>query len=80
MSAAEIKTEVLRMLDFNDEPVLLQIHDLLKKRYNTPLAELGGQTLNEFNKEMDENEAEIDGGKFLLHEAVVEMSKKWGQK
>ena len=34
-------------------------------------------SLEEYNKELDDSEAEIERGEFYTHDQVVEISKRW---
>ena len=78
MSTIELKPSIRQQLEkTKDEKLLQQIQSILHTHFHTPIDELGGQTLQEFNDEMDEAEAEIDAGEFYTHDEVVEMSKKW---
>jgi len=83
MSAKELKASLHQLIDgeFN-EGILSHIKEILEQNVHKPIAELGGQTIYEFNKEMEEAEAEMYKGEFLTHEEVSKMFEKmfnkWG--
>ena len=72
MSTTELKASLHEMIEREaNEHLLKQVQDMLTNYYHTPIDELGGQTIHEFNVEMEESEAEMDAGKFYTHEEVV---------
>jgi len=77
MVATDLKSRVHEYVEGANEDVLLELHRILEKYYNEPNAELGGISINQYNEELDEAEAEIDRGEFYTQEEVEAMSKKW---
>jgi hypothetical protein len=72
MSAIELRKSLHWMIEHeSNEQVLYQIKILLEQNRNIQNDELGGQTIDEFNREMDESEAEIDKGIFATQEEVT---------
>lgn len=77
MSTIELKTSIQRQLEKTaDEKLLQKIDKMLHEHFHTPIDELGGQTLQEFNDEMDEAETEIDRGEFYTHDEMVAKINK----
>lgn len=62
----------IKLLDTKQKRSLLGVI----KSYLKP-AEQKAITLEEYNKEIEDSEAEIDRGEFHTHEEVVKMSKSW---
>ena len=81
MSAIDLKAGLHQMIEQEgNEQVLRHIKETLEQNVHIPIAELGGQTIYEFNKEMEEAEAEMYKGEFLTHEEVSEMFEKMFKK
>ena len=77
MSVNELKTSLYQMIaQEGDKQVLNCVKEILEQNVHLPIAELGGQTISEFNMEMEEAEAEMDKGEFLTQEEVSEMFEK----
>ena len=67
----ELQTYI-QLLDLKQKKSLLSVI----KSYLQP-AEKRTMSIEEYNRELDESEAEIDRGEFYSHEEVVKMSKNW---
>jgi predicted transcriptional regulator len=63
----------LQLSEAEKKSVLQMIKTFLKGRKQKPER----ISIEQYNKEIDEAEAEIERGEFYTHEEVVEMSKKW---
>jgi len=62
----------IELLDVKQKQSLLSVI----KSFLNPL-ERHTISLEEYNKELEDSEAEIDRGEFYTHDEVVEMSKSW---
>ena len=74
MSVNDLKNSLYQMIDREgDEQVLNHIKEILEQNIHTPIAELGGQTIHEFN-------VKTDNGEFSTQEEVIEKFEKMFQK
>lgn len=70
MSAAEIKASIYKMLDATeDNTVLEDIHKYIAQRKDGYVQELGC-TREEYSRELEEADAEIQRGNYATHEEV----------
>ena len=74
MSSAEIRNKVHEIIDESDDTIIDVVYTLLHA-YNAKA--VLGSSIEDYNKEIEEGEAEIDRGEFFSHEEVVAMSKSW---
>ena len=69
----QIKKYLPLLANEEKESLLSVIKSFLKLQDNTSQR----PTIEEYNKELDEAEAQIAAGEFYTMEEVIEMSKKW---
>jgi alkyl hydroperoxide reductase subunit AhpF len=70
----EMMQYFMQLNEAEKKSVLQMIKTFLKGRKEKP----GRISIEQYNKEIEEAEAEIERGEFYTHEEVVKMSKKWG--
>ena len=74
MSSAEIRNKVHEIIDESDDTIIDVVYTMLNA-YNAKA--VLGYSVEEYNKEIKEGEAEIERGESFSHEEVVAMSKSW---
>ncbi len=74
MSSAEIRNKVHEIIDESDDTIIDVVYTMLNA-YNAKA--VLGSSIEDYNKEIEEGEAEIERGEFFSHEEVVAMSKSW---
>ncbi|MEQ9289819.1 MAG: hypothetical protein RIG77_23020 [Cyclobacteriaceae bacterium] len=73
MSSAELKAQIHQYIDKVDDRLL----NLILAMIEADTGSAGRISIEQYNKELDEAEAEIDKGKFFTQEEVEKMSKEW---
>lgn len=73
MSSAELKAQIHQYIDKVDDRLL----NLILAMIEADTGSAGRISIEQYNKELDEAEAEIDKGEFLTQEKVEKMSKEW---
>lgn len=69
------KTALIKRLEQINDASLIQA---IKHQVDYGLKEKDGRiSIEQYNKELDEADAEIDRGEFYTQEEVEKMSKKW---
>lgn len=73
VSIDEELKECIAQLDVSQKKSILE---MIKSFIKTD-EELQPQTVEEYNKELEEAEAEYDRGEFITHEALLNKMKEW---
>lgn len=73
MSSAELKAQIHQYIDKVDDRLL----NLILAMIEADTGSAGRISIEQYNKELDVAEAEIDKGKFFNQEEVEKMSKEW---
>lgn len=72
MGAAQIREELHEFIDSGDTKLIKLLYAVAKEyTYDERIS------LEQYNKELDEAEAEIDRGEFLTHEEAAKEIRSW---
>ncbi len=66
---------IQKFLALNNESVIKKLESLLKKE--TLKEDSHHISIEQYNKELDEAEAEMDRGEYVSHENLKKQMKKW---
>lgn len=72
MGAAQIREELHHFIDSGDTKLIKLLYAVAKEYTDDDRI-----SLDQYNKELDEAEAEIDRGEFLTHEEAVKQIRSW---
>ncbi|MEM7551078.1 MAG: hypothetical protein AAF363_15450 [Bacteroidota bacterium] len=72
MGAAQIRKELHNFIDNGDTKLIKLLYAVAKEYTDDERI-----SLEQYNKELDEAEAEIDRGEFLTHEEAVKEVRSW---
>jgi predicted transcriptional regulator len=73
---AEKSFLIKKLEQTNDETLLRAIHDLIKHSQARDENYLG-ESIDDYNRELEEAKARVESGKFITHEDVEKESSKW---
>ncbi len=72
MGAAEIREELHGFIESGDTKLIKLLYAVAKEYTDDERI-----SVEQYNKELDEAEAEIDRGEFLTHEEAVKKIRSW---
>jgi len=72
MEATQIREELHHFIDSGDSKLIKLLYAVAKEYTNDEKI-----SLEQYNKELDEAEAEIDSGEFLTQEEAVKEIRSW---
>ena len=72
MEAAQIREELHHFIDSGDAKLIKLLYAVAKEYTDDERI-----SLDQYNKELDESEAEVDRGEFLTHEEAVKEIHSW---
>ncbi|OFY69743.1 MAG: hypothetical protein A3G23_11355 [Bacteroidetes bacterium RIFCSPLOWO2_12_FULL_37_12] len=75
MSTAQLKEKLHTFIDRGNESFLKVVYGVAKAYSEEE--KKGRITIDQYNKELEEAEAEINSGKYISHKEVKNRMKKW---
>lgn len=75
MGTAQLKEKLHTFIDRGDESFLKVVYSMFKAYSEEE--KKGRITIEQYNKELEEAEAEINAGNYLSHQEVKKRMKKW---
>lgn len=73
---AERSSLIKKLEQINDEILLKAIHELIEQSQIQDNEYLG-ETIEEYNRELDAAKARVESGKFIRHEDLEKESSQW---
>lgn len=80
MTAAEIDSQLHKYVDLLNEPQKISFLKMIKEAVdsNEDYDEVHGpMTIEQYNKDLDEAEAEFERGEYISHEEMKKLVKTW---